>query len=153
MSKDEKKTTDILDDVKKAEKVVKAQLLVKKIGELKKLAKDVLLAKEKSKIILEEIGIKDKDIKRIIDFVNESEDVKLTKADKENLKDDIQDDCVEERKKIMRKIEESPNWLPALKGFTNQAYASDTVMSSSLPTNEFNSMTFTGSNKSLEVPI
>jgi hypothetical protein len=101
---------DILDDIKKADKFIKAQLLIKKIGELKKLAKDVLLAKEKATIVLEEIGIKEKDIKRIIDFINESDDVKLTKVDREALREDVLEDKEVQRDEIVKKIEENPNW-------------------------------------------
>src|SRR5258705_327290 len=85
--KTEKKEFDVLDQVRRFEKFRKAQVLVESIEEIKELAKDVLEAKERTNVLLEEIGLSAEDAKRVIDYVNSI--VKLTTADKKRIREEV----------------------------------------------------------------
>src|SRR5260221_12827623 len=82
---EEKKEFDVLDQVRRLEKFRKAQVLVESIEEIKELAKEVLELKEKTNVLLEEIGLSVEDIKRVIDYVNSL--VKLTTSDKKRIRE------------------------------------------------------------------
>ena len=96
MSTKEQKT-DILEDVKRAEKKVKAKLLLKKISELKEIAYEVNKLKAKMQIILEELDVSDKDAKRVIDYINEKSEVKLSDEDKRAIKKEVREDVSDKK--------------------------------------------------------
>jgi uncharacterized protein YoxC len=104
----QKKEVDILDQVRNAEKVLKTHLLLKQLQVIKKLAKEVLITKEKTKMILEDIGLKEEDVKKVIDFVNSLPEVQLSETEIKELKEDVKDEGKKERQTIQKKIEESP---------------------------------------------
>jgi hypothetical protein len=108
----EKKEIDVLEQLKQAEKVIKVNLLIKKIGELKKVAKEVLVAKEKTQMILEEAGVKGEDIKRVIDFINSMPEVQLTEAEKKDLREDVRESNTESKKQIQKLLEDKPFYIP-----------------------------------------
>lgn len=101
------KTHDILEDLRGAEKAVKAQLLVKQLSVLKGLARDIFEAKEQSVMILEEIGVNKEDVKRIVDFVNSMPSVQLTENDFKDLREKVKSNLSSDRKKVEQKVEES----------------------------------------------
>ncbi len=115
------KEHDILDDVRKAEKAIKMQLLVKQLAVLKGLAREILEAKAKSEMILQDIGVSEADIKRVIDFVNSSPEVQLTEEDKKELRDEIRSDGQEARKEVQKKIESNPSFYASLTGATSNS--------------------------------
>ena len=100
------KEPDILDEIKKVEKITKAQLLRKAIKKIKDYAREIVELKEKTQIELEEIGIKDEDIKRVIDFVNSLPDVQLTENDKKDLRDSVKKSVQSEKKDVEKEIED-----------------------------------------------
>jgi len=104
--KDTKEEVDILDQVRIMEKNVKARMLMKKIVELKELCKDIKEDKEECVIILQEIGIDEKDIKRIIDFINNSADVDLTEEDKKQIRERVKKNVKNERERLNEKVSE-----------------------------------------------
>lgn len=105
MSK-ETQEVDVLDQVKKIDKAVRAKLLIEKIALLKKYAREVNELKEKSMIVLEELGLSDKDMKRIIDYVNELPEVKLSERDKKDLRDGIHEEMSEEKNEVEKTLRE-----------------------------------------------
>lgn len=104
-TKEQESSFDILDQVKKVEKAIKAKVLIKKIGELKKIAKEVNELKEEMVATLEELGLSDKDIKRVIDFINELPDVKLTDREKKEIRETAQADVEETKAKEESEVE------------------------------------------------
>lgn len=96
---------DILDEIKIAEKMIKRAMLLKTIGKLKKIAREILEAKEESNALLEAIGIDSKDAKRIIDFVNNLPEVRLTEKDKQKIVDEIQHDTEKGKKEVRDALE------------------------------------------------
>lgn len=101
--------TDVLDQIKAQEKRIKARLLLKQIIVLKKLARDILEAKERTNLILEDVGVKEEDAKRIIDFINSHDDVQLSDQDKIELKDEIKSKGKEKRQDIQKEEEKHVN--------------------------------------------
>lgn len=103
-----KKEMDVLDHIKKAEKVIKTNLLIKQMGELKKLARELLEIKEKSVMILEDVGVEEADIKRVIDFINSSPEVQLTENDKKEIRERVRQQGRSKRQEVQREIESHP---------------------------------------------
>ena len=120
----EKKELDILDEVKKVEKITKAQLLRKAIKKIKDYAREIVELKEKTEIELEEIGIKSEDIKRVIDFVNSLPDVQLTDNDKKELRNQVKKSVQSERKGVEKEIEDKG--IDLMK-FTSPSLSNNTV--------------------------
>jgi macrodomain Ter protein organizer (MatP/YcbG family) len=99
---------DVLEQVKKVEKAIKAKILIEKIGELKTIAKEINELKEQSLATLEELQLSEKDMKRIIDYINELPDVKLTDKEKQKIRDEISEEMTgekEENEKSFRDID------------------------------------------------
>lgn len=90
---------DVLDQVKKIDKAIKAKLLIEKIAQLKEFAREVNVLREQSVATLEELDLSPKDIKRIIDYVNELPEVKLSERDKKEIRDDIHEEMGEQKTK------------------------------------------------------
>lgn len=101
----EKKQPDILDEVRKIEKITKAQLLRKAVKKIKEYAREIVELKEKTLIELEEIGIAESEIKKVIDFVNSLPDVQLTDNDKKELRDEVKKSVKEERSDVEKEVE------------------------------------------------
>lgn len=112
---------DVLDQFKKAEKMIKTNLLLKSIGNLKKLAREVLEIKEETRIMLSEIGISEEDSKRVIDFINSL--VELSEADKKEIRDEVKKGLASDRKEIEKKVEESPLFFGSNSGSVNAYYS------------------------------
>lgn len=107
-AKPEEKKDDILDQVRKAERAVKMHLLMRQLATLKKIAREVLMAKEESRLILQDVGVSEEDIKRVIDFINSSPEVQLSKDDVEELRNKVRGKGKKEREDIQEKIEKNP---------------------------------------------
>ena len=97
---------DILDSIKKVEKIVKIHILMKSLEELKKKAKRVMELKEESTYLLEEAGVSGKDIKRVIDFINE--EIKLTDEEKKELRIKMKSFIKDKKEDTQREIEKNP---------------------------------------------
>ncbi len=136
---DEKKN-DVLDHIKKAEKVIKTNLLIKQMGQLKTLARELLEIKERSVMILEDVGVEDADIKRVIDFINSSPEVQLTEGDKRELREKIRREGKSKRQDVQREMEQYPFFgsgtggyglnisnLSAISGSSDVTYATATT--------------------------
>ena len=108
MTEEKTKKEDILYQVKKVEKAVKLNLLYRRLADLKVLARDVLEAKEESVMILEEIGVSQEDIKRVIDFINSSPEVQLSEADKKELRERVRKENKQEKEEVQKEIEKHP---------------------------------------------
>jgi uncharacterized protein YjiS (DUF1127 family) len=103
---EETKEVDVLDQVKKIDKAVKAKLLIEKIAILKQYAREVNELREKSVANLEELGLSKKDIKRIIDYINELPEVKLSEKDKEAIRDEVNEELTEEKQTAEKSLRE-----------------------------------------------
>lgn len=105
------KEFDAFEAVRKHEKLVKARLFIKSLEQIKKLSREILESKEKCLAILEEVGIKDAEIKKVIDFVNET--VKLTEEDRkdirQSIKKSVKSDKEDANKKVIETTEKN-NW-------------------------------------------
>lgn len=99
---------NILDEVKRVERFTRQQLLVKAITDLKKEAKRIAGIKYRTKLMLEKIGVGEADIKRVIDFVNELPEAKLTDSDKKEIKERVDSNVKDSRDFVAKKIEDSP---------------------------------------------
>ncbi len=77
---------DILENLKKIDKAVKAKVLIEEIARIKSQAKQVLEIKSRINARLESLGVAQKDQKRIIDYVNELPEVKLTEGEVEKIR-------------------------------------------------------------------
>lgn len=98
----------VLDQVKQIEKRNKARLLIKTLTQLKKFARDIYIMKEKTNLLLDNIGVSEKDSKAIIDFINSLPEVQLSEENKKDLKEDIKEEIVDKRKEIEREVEKDP---------------------------------------------
>jgi len=102
---EEENDVDILDEVKKIDRVKRRQLLLTEFEKVKQLAKQVIESKEKCKMILEEVGLKEEDIKKVIDFVNSMDEVKLSDSKRENLRDTVKIGIKVRRDEIAEKMQ------------------------------------------------
>lgn len=127
MEKTEQKTPDVLDHIKKAEKAIKTNLLIKQMGTLKSLARELLEIKERSVMILEDVGVEEVDIKRVIDFINSSPEVQLTESDKRELREKVRREGKSKRSDVQREMEQHPflgNFTPGYGNFSTLTTAS-----------------------------
>lgn len=97
---------DILDQIKRAELAIKQATLIKMMGDVKRMASQVLELKEKCTAMLSEIGLSADDVKRVIDFVNNLSSVQLNDADRETIRKWAKDEVQGKRKDIEKKIED-----------------------------------------------
>ena len=99
-----KKRKNILENIKNAEIRVKQALLLKEIAKLKDILKEILEKQEYCKLVLQELGVKKSDIKKILSFLNSLEDVRLDRIDIERLKKEIKTRLSQEKREINKKI-------------------------------------------------
>jgi hypothetical protein len=145
------KQEDILDQVKKAEKTIKLGLLMKRIGDLKDIAKEIMEAKEESTMILEEIGIKDEDIKRIIDFVTSS--VSLSDEDKKEIRARVKKENEQSREKVEEQVQKNYTYTNVA---TTTAGASGTSVvgwGGNVYATDGSTLTYTSGKNSLDIKI
>lgn len=96
------KKTDVLDDIKDAEKRIKAATLVKTLPELKDMAREVLVLKKKIELTLEKLGVSDTDSKRIIDFVNSL--VTLSESEILEIREEVRGSVEKEQMKAEKSV-------------------------------------------------
>lgn len=80
-------SSDVLEDIKKIDKAIKAKVLIEQITNIKKLAKKMNQLRYETTCILNELDVSEKDQKRIIDYVNELPEVKLSEDDEAEIED------------------------------------------------------------------
>lgn len=105
--------SDNLLNIKKLEEYKKNQTLVKLVEEVKSYAKEILILKEKTIILLKEFNISENESKRIIDYINSI--VKLTETDREKIKDSVSIIIENKESEVIVTINENPSgaWLSA----------------------------------------
>lgn len=145
MENTEQKTPDVLDHIKKAEKVIKTNLLIKQMGTLKALARELLEIKERSVMILEDVGVEEVDIKRVIDFINSSSEVQLTDQDKKELREKVRREGKSKRQDVQREMEEHP-FLGNFSGGYGNAFTLTTAANSSNMNHAYMATSATGTN-------
>jgi hypothetical protein len=101
MEKQNKKK-DILEGIKEIDKEARTKMVYVKLKTLKEWARTILELKEKTQIMLEELGVETEDIKRLIDYVNSTQE--LTEKDKKELREEIKDDVEEEKEEVTEKL-------------------------------------------------
>jgi len=69
---------DPLENLRKIDKKEKMKKLKKMMGRLKALQKEINVAKYECEGLIRQVGFEDRDVKRIIDFIGEMSDVKVT---------------------------------------------------------------------------
>jgi len=119
---------DVLDTIKEAEKKTKARVLLKSLTEIKGMTRSILELKEKTIIMLEEIGMSEEDIKRVIDFVNSV--VILSESDKKDIRDNIKKELSKVKERADEKVIEG--FVRALDYY---GYDQSIVSSLNTPTN------------------
>jgi len=100
------KKKDILEDVKELDKKVRAKVVYSKLKDIKSWAWDIAALKMKTQLLLEELGVEEADIKRLIDYSTNSQEAQLTKSDIEEIKDEVKEMVDRSKKKIEDKVEE-----------------------------------------------
>jgi len=105
------KKKDILEDVKEVDRRVRAKIVYDKIGKIKEWAKEVASLKEKTQVMLEELGVETADIKRLIDYATNSPEAQLTDADKKEIRDGVKEEVKEGREKVQKKVLDSTVFL------------------------------------------
>lgn len=98
---------DILDDLRRAESLNKQRLFLKNLSNIRKLARAVQEAKAEIEAILESVGVKDKDTKRVIDFVNELDDVKMTDEQRKAINERVRKNLAEDRREAQKSTDEA----------------------------------------------
>lgn len=98
------KKTDILEDVKELDRKVRSKIVYDKLSDIKKWAREIAELKQKTQFLLEELGVETEDIKRLIDYANNSPDAQLSKDDLEEMKDEVKDMITESKEKVHTKM-------------------------------------------------
>src|SRR2546423_14706736 len=99
MAKEDEKKPDILDDIKRIDRAIRAKTLAEVLATLKEKAHEVLRLKEETNQLLEAAGVSTEDSKRIIDFVNSLDDVQLSETEKRSLREETKEEVSGIRKK------------------------------------------------------
>lgn len=102
------KAPDVLEDIKKIDRAIRAKTLANTLAVLKEKAHEILTLKEQTASLLEAVGVSEEDRKRIIDFVNSLDDVQLSLTEKREIKDRAREEISETKKKAEKKVNESP---------------------------------------------
>jgi len=84
---DDKKTVTGVDEFKKIDDQQRKQALIDLLITFKENAKQVLLLKYRTECLMKEIGYSEKEMKAIIDWINNHPEVALTEADKRETKE------------------------------------------------------------------
>jgi len=106
----ETKKQDILEDVKDFDRRIRTRMVYKKLDDLKEWAKTIATLKEKTQVLLEELGVEKDDIKRLIDYVTNSDEAQLKESDKENIRREVKESIKSTKKKVEEK-DLTPVWL------------------------------------------
>lgn len=133
MSKNNEKQPDILDEIRGLDKMVRKFLLIRLLAHVKFVSKKILRYKEGIRSVLAEAGIPEEDIKRIIDFVNESPEVKLTEQELKEARQESRDFVKGKRRDIEQEIEkQSPKFPNVGSDFYNTLGTQESVFYTSL---------------------
>ena len=108
MANNEDKKPDVLEDIKRIDRAVRAKTLAQVLSTLKAKAHEILELKEKTNALLEAAGVSAEDAKRIIDFVNSLDDVQLSDEEKRKLREDARNEIAGVKKQAEKKVNESP---------------------------------------------
>lgn len=103
-----KKPKDILEDIKEVDRKVRTRIVYDKLEDIKEWAKTISELKQKTQMLLEELGVETEDIKRLIDYATNSQEAQLSKEDLEDLKEEVKDLIKEGRREIQKVQRESP---------------------------------------------
>jgi hypothetical protein len=97
---------DILEEVKELDRRVRAKIVYEKLSDIKRWAREIAELKQKTQFLLEELGVEDADIKRLIDYATNSPEAQLSKKDIADLKDGVRDMIADSKKKVEKKMVE-----------------------------------------------
>ena len=134
----EVKTT--FDSLKKIEDSRKKRIMAHLLNEIKALAKEVLTNKKLVELYLNELTGDKKEQKQIIDWINSLPDTKLSEDDLREIKKEVEEEVAGEKKKVDKKIEESP--------FVYSNFTSDSLCFNATATNSIPVSTLTLANTS-----
>jgi hypothetical protein len=126
---EERKETDILDHFKSVERMIRTRLLVKAINQLKEKAREIIELKAECTMVLEESGVKEKDIKRILDFINDTPEVQLSDEDKKELRQSVRNRIKREKEDVKKAVDKQLDNTPISTSYSTSA--------SSSPSNSF----------------
>ncbi len=134
-----KQEVDVLDQIKAIELATRKKLLLNVLSDLKEKAKQILTLKEESIALLEAISLSEKDQKRVIDYVNNLEEISLTEVEKKEIRTRTKEQMKKEKKEVEKKIQSDPAsaWImnygqtnypkmPVGATTTNEIYAGET---------------------------
>lgn len=99
-TKNQVEDNDILSDIRELETRKRKALLAKKIVDLKKVAKRINELKAETELLFEELHLTKEDSKRVIDFVNELDEVKLTASEREAIRSRMKKGLQEDKESI-----------------------------------------------------
>jgi hypothetical protein len=97
----------ILDRVKDLEVAKKQRVLIKNIQKLKELCADVIETKEEVNILLEKLGISKEEGKALIDFLNESDDVKMVEDKRKEIEERVEKELKQDKSKVADDLEKA----------------------------------------------
>ena len=103
--------TSAFDELKSVEAKIKKMTLSMVLTEVKKLAKLIQKYKVQSNEWLKNVAADDDEIKRIIDWINNLNDVNLDEDDVKIIKDDVRKQFKSMRDEIDRKIKDKPEFI------------------------------------------
>lgn len=114
--------SDILEDLKEVDRKVRAKIVYEKMSDIKDWAKEIATLKEKTQMLLEELGVEAVDVKRLIDYATNSPEAQLSKSEREDLREEIRDDIKSSREKTQKKVHEEPVTSFSSRDLNKEAY-------------------------------
>jgi len=136
-----KDAPDVLDEIREVDKAVRRALLIKVLSHLKYISRKILRYKLLISEELKAMGMSDEDTKRIIDFINESTEVKLTDEEKKEIQRDAKDSIRDKKKSIEGEMEKR-----AVPNSDNVFYANLGTAAPNQNYNQADNFTYTTSN-------
>jgi len=103
-SENQAKEEDILDKVRRIEKVKKAKLLLKVMEEIKQECLKIKDIEFGIRERLRLIGLNEVDIKRVVDYVNELPTCSLTSAVKNKIRTQLEEDNKQKEKEVVKEV-------------------------------------------------
>ena len=124
-SENQAKEEDILDKVRRIEKVKKAKLLLKVMEEIKQECLKIKDIEFGIRERLRLIGLNEVDIKRVVDYVNELPTCSLTSAVKNKIRTQLEEDNKQKEKEVVKEVGDEESGYVWTNGGNQSGYVFD----------------------------
>ena len=104
---------DILEEVKELDRRIRSKIVYEKLDDIKQWAREIAELKQKTQLLLEELGVEDADIKRLIDYATNSPEAQLSKDDIADIKDEVKDEIADSKKKLNKELVDNMSFMCA----------------------------------------